>query len=401
MTNKTKYLTKAICSSLLIFSSSQALAEININGFASIRANYVDIESGFNPLPQVSANEQLTFKDESLFALQATADLSEGLTATIQMVAEGKNDFNIEARWAYLSYELDNQHTINVGKLVNPIFNQSQYQQVGYAHNFDRLPTAVYDDFEFATIEGMSLNSNFEVGDYTLMTALTYGNWQGEIRTDNFGMQPSEFTDIMSVNIALAGDWWKVFAGGFTADHNQESLDAEYAESNGSARSAAADAFGASEAELAIYDELFTFSGNKMQYLFTGFNVDYNNFLVDAEYVTYETKDTIDAANTSWYVALGYRFGNSTITVYHDDYSQDAVDPTSAGLTSIPLVLTAQFATEQEATRQFDGNGIVWRYDFHPRAALKVGAYSGSSIPASGLAAEDFTAYSIGVDTVF
>ena len=121
----------------------------------------------------------MTFKDESLFALQARANLGDGLSATIQLMAEGVNEFEAEAKWAYLTYELNDQHSVSAGRFANPIFFQSQYEKVGFAHNYSRLPKAVYIGFDFSTIEGIALDSSFLLGDYSLDTKLLYGNWQG------------------------------------------------------------------------------------------------------------------------------------------------------------------------------------------------------------------------------
>ncbi|MET1254712.1 hypothetical protein ABVT43_06225 [Aliikangiella sp. GXAS 311] len=96
-------------------------------------------------------------------------------------MSEGINDFEVEARWAYLSYELSDQHTLIAGKLVNPLFYQSEYEKVGYVHNFARLPKSVYFGFDFATIEGAAINSNFQLGEIDLATKVLYGSWRGEI----------------------------------------------------------------------------------------------------------------------------------------------------------------------------------------------------------------------------
>lgn len=102
-------------------------AEINISGFASVNGGKVisgtgvpqyDVEPTFlADYPIVSAYTQdFSMKPESLFGLQFTGNLSEGLFATAQIVARGANDYDAKFEWAYISYELNDSLTIQAGK---------------------------------------------------------------------------------------------------------------------------------------------------------------------------------------------------------------------------------------------------------------------------------------------
>ena len=123
-----KQLLKYSALPLAIF-SGHAFADINFNGFASIRATAADSDGGTSPFETLKGDGDISFKDESLFAIQASADLGEGLTATVQLMAEGINEFDVEARWAYLTYEINDTHRVSAGRVANPIFFQSQYRQ--------------------------------------------------------------------------------------------------------------------------------------------------------------------------------------------------------------------------------------------------------------------------------
>ena len=172
--NKNKF--KALLSTILITAAiSQAHAEVQINGFGSIRGGQMISTDGNKPLlPNLYNDDEFTFTDESLFALQFSSDLGEGLSATIQLMSEGKNNWDLEAKWAYMTYDFNEKHTIKAGRLSNPLFYNSEYESVGYAHNFARLPKSVYWGFDFSTIEGVSLDSNWELGDYYLTTKALY-----------------------------------------------------------------------------------------------------------------------------------------------------------------------------------------------------------------------------------
>jgi hypothetical protein len=100
-----------LCSLLL---SSTAYAEVNISGFASVVAGQVLEGSGVAEFdlgptfladyPLVGAyDEDISFKPDTLFGIQFSADLLEGLTATAQVVSRGADDFSASFEWAYLS----------------------------------------------------------------------------------------------------------------------------------------------------------------------------------------------------------------------------------------------------------------------------------------------------------
>lgn len=376
-----------------------ANAEINFNGFASIRATAADADGpNGTPFSTLKGNGDLSFKDESLFALQASSDLGEGLSATVQLLAEGSEDFDVSAEWAYLSYELNDTHKLSMGRFVNPIFYQSQYEKVGYAHNYSRLPRAVYVGFNFSTIEGIALDSSFEVGDYNLSTKLLYGNWDGALffnatgQDETFGLK-----DVISLNATLSGDWWNLFIGGFTTELEGGSLDgAIYNLFRGAAEATAA-AGGATADDVEAFRQSLLWDARDGVYWFAGFNAEYNNVIVEFEYADYVVKDSWDAQNKAFYAALGYRFDNVVVTLHYEENDQDTDFTFLNGVTNPTLNAIGQAYQQSQATK-FDAVGIDIRYDFHPSAAFKFGYVSGES---TNPGVDDYDVISAGVDVVF
>ena len=340
----------------------------------------------------------ISFKDESLFALQASANLGEGLSATVQLMAEGKNDFDVEAKWAYFSYDVDDSHRLSAGRFANPIFFQSQYEKVGYAHNFARLPKAVYIGFDFSTIEGMALDSTFFIEDYTLETKVLFGSWNGSTVVGATGTEESfGLKDTIALNATLSGDWWKVFAGGFLAELEGGSLDDLFALFAAQGINAAI-AAGATQSEVDALLTALASEGKDGIYWFAGFNIDYNNFIVDFEFADYKIDDSADAANEVWYAAVGYRFSDVVVTVHVEDYNQETDFGFLSSVSNPILNATGRGVQSAFGQREFDGYGATVRYDFHPSAALKVDYFSGEDTrPTVG----DYTVWSVGVDLVF
>ncbi|WP_102796314.1 porin [Bowmanella denitrificans] len=154
-------------------SATQAMADVNLSGFASINAGKVlsgdgapqyDIPPTFlADYPIVSAyEEEWSFKPETLFGLQVRADMGGGLSATAQVVARGADDFDAQFEWAYLSYELNDNWTLQAGKKRLPLFYYSDFYDVGFAYVWMRPPADTY---------------TWQIFNYTGINALYTGEW--------------------------------------------------------------------------------------------------------------------------------------------------------------------------------------------------------------------------------
>lgn len=390
---KLKYLSLITC----LLSSSYVYAEVTFNGFANIRAGQMFETEGNNPqIPNFYVNDDLNYKDESLFAIQTTADLGSNLSATIQLMSEGKNDFEVQAAWAYLAYKLNDSHTIKAGKMANPIFYQSEYENVGYAHNTAKLPKSVYWGFEFSTVEGISLDSSFNLGnDYTLKTKALFGSWSGDV----FESSSSEYyamnsKDIISLSAELNKDWWNVFGGYLTTKIESPDLDQRllYPLTNRGVLLS-----GATEEEINLFRDKIAFEG-KGEYWYTGTKMEYADFIFDAEYANYVISESSDAKNKVWYAALGYRFDQYVVTYSHEKYDQEVDYSFLEGVTNPVLLATGKALHNQLASRKMDMDVVSLRWDFHPSAAFKMDYFMGNDKRDNY---GDFKGFSLGVDLVF
>jgi len=90
--------------SALVIASSVSTAllsnELSLNGFASLtRGMTFDND-------QTYLDNDLSMKTDSKVGIQLDAVLKDGLSATMQFMAIGKDEFNAELEWGYISYEL-------------------------------------------------------------------------------------------------------------------------------------------------------------------------------------------------------------------------------------------------------------------------------------------------------
>lgn len=376
----------------------KSYAEVKLNGFASIRGTSVSTDGGLEPYPGY-VDGQLSFKSESLFALQAQSELGDGLTATVQLFSEGINDFEVEARWAYITYQINDTNRVSAGRFANPMFNQSEYEKVGYAHNFSRLPKSVYIGFDFSTVEGIAWDSQYSLGDYNLTTKILYGGFEGQ----SFSAVANNYVDlglenIVTANATFESDWWKVFGGVLMGKFDGATIDSSTIFPIAAGGIAFAQANGATNDQVTQFKQRISWDNKDAFYWFAGFSAEKYDWLYDFEYVEYSAEDSVDALNKSYFAAVGRRFDKFIATVHYEDYSQEENFDFLNGVNHPVLLATGKAMNTAFAAREFDGVGITLRYDFHPSAAFKIDYFKGSDTrPEVG----DYSLISFGVDLVF
>ena len=380
-------------------------AEINLNGFASIKAGLL-----FDDPKDLNANgvidtdeyaysgyitEDLSFKDNSLFALQASADLTEGLSATVQLMAEGRSDYEVDARWAYLSYQLSDNWNIQAGRIILPAFYKSEFEKVGYAHNYSILPRSVYTPLSFSNVEGIRFNHSNYFGDWSLNASLGYSNWQGDVSISGVSYGGT-LNNIVSGNFDLNRDWLTVFGGAFVTDVAFDSLDQAVTNPTVDALLGPAVQAGAlTAAELAETKQALSFSGDGL-YFYYGFDIDYNGWLATYEYAEYGIEDAGDSINEVYYFTFGRSFDEFVVTATTGEYKQPIDQSHITALNPIAQPVAAAIKANL-ANQNYTVNKVSVRYNFHPSAAFKFDLFSWDPLESG----EDLTGMSMGVDLVF
>ncbi|CAM2993871.1 hypothetical protein PAT01_07140 [Pseudoalteromonas atlantica] len=343
----------AICAAL---ASSYTSAEVRINGFASI----VGGKSLDSDQTLYGYDDDISFKNESKFALQLSADLQEKLTATAQIIARGEDDFDATFEWAYVTYEYSDELQLSAGKMRVPFYKYSDFLDVGYAYRWVRPPRSVYG-IPFSTYEGLSVVYNSQLGDWDSTLQGFYGAFDGDI--DVFGDSlPAELNNLGGVNWSVSYDWFSARAAYIVADTSISSDDSDLIQLidvlNTSGLTDTAN-------DLVTDEDETTFFG-------IGFSVDYDNFLFDAEYTQFEVEGSILAEQSQYYVSGGYRFDDVTVHVTYENNDDKHDSSRFNTLESIPLLNTTVNYALESMRAQSNVYTIGARYDFHPSAAFKI-----------------------------
>ena len=337
-------------------------AEVSISGFASFNAGKVF--SGSDPDPIFLADYPIvsTYGDdwevapETLFGLQFKADLIDGLSATAQMVARGADDFDVTMEWAYMSYKLDNNWTLQAGRKRLPLFYYSDFYDVGYAYVWMRAPENNYT-WEIFNYNGANVLYNNSFGDWSLSTNVYAGredDKENKLFTDFFeGGTPTRvvWKDILGGVASTSYEWFeaRVTYMQYTAELYQ---DGERLPTS----------FGGLESNNKFYGIALNFDFDSL-FVLTELN------RLDSE--DFSKMDTMMAT-------LGYRIDSIT-----------------------PYLAYSAFENERDNAEKHNTRSVGVRWDFHPSAAFKVQYDDVKDESELEPVAGDSHSITLGVDLVF
>jgi hypothetical protein len=381
-----KSLIAATLSTLL---AAPAYADLTINGFASIKAGMTldsdDTLYGYD--------DDLDFRNESLFAVQLSSDLGDKLSVTAQLMGRGAEDFDVGFEWAFLTYELTDNVRINAGRLRMPLYKYSDFRDVGYAYDWLRVPQGVYG-LGFDNIEGVSLYHTTQLGNFDSSLQLVAGAYDGEARISGADVN-AEIKNIVGVTWELGQDWYSFRAAYLIGKLSvgAEAVQLQPGVTFGDFFAGLSGAgFGALVNEIDINEEDGTFFG-------LGFTADKNDWLLVAEYTLVEVDNSFISDQKNFYVSIGHRFDSITPYISYEKEDNEAkTEIYTPYLTTLPAQLLMPVAgIVQSQAREATTYNLGLRYDFHPSAAFKV-QYSSEDNELADLR-QDVLAF--GVDVVF
>lgn len=348
---------------LLCLVSIPMQAEVNLSGFASINAGKVlngdgAPQFGVPPTfladyPIVSAyEEEWSFKPESLFGIQVSADLGNGLSAITQVVGRGANDYDPVFEWAYVSYDINENWTIQAGKKRLPLFYYSDFYDVGYAYVWMRAPADNYT-WQIFNYNGINAQYTTDVGNWSVRTNIYSGN---EDDTENkllgdffFRAKTREiWKDIIGGVINLSNDWLEV-----RLTHMQYTN------------------------ERYINDERTLWNGEDQRdgkFYGLAVNADFGNWFILSEASRLELDGTFDTKM----LTLGYRY--KTLT---------------------PFIAYSEFESEGTGGEEHNTTAVGLRWDFHDSAAFKVQFDKVKDNSFDFAVAGDSESLTFGIDLVF
>jgi hypothetical protein len=267
---------------------------------------------------------------ESLVGLQAKYQLTNKLSATVQAVSRASEHGKPEVDWAYLSYDIAPDTTIQAGRRRLPIYAYSDSVYVGYTLPWARVPQDIYG-WEVGAYNGVNIRHSRSFGDWAVTGTVFAGQ---ETTKDN-----TEQREIFYGH--RVDDDWKHILGGYLDVSN--------------------DVFGArliymqNSIDLSLYPEGEEPSfqrGTRQKIIGLSGSIDYGNWLVRAEANRF-MRPSLDYKSSSFTATVGYRIGKFTPMVGFSSYKEK---------------MTETYTATQNDNTRFAGV----RWDFRKNMDLKV-----------------------------
>lgn len=180
---------------LMTGSSCAALAEnitpnLKFNGFASAAVSVLNDDQGGEYIPDFygypGISETANAGLESLIGLQFDYKVNDQVNVVAQLVAQGRNNYDVNAEWAYIGYQINDQLRLRGGRFGLPTFMYSDTIHVGQSYPWARLPVEAYEGVPVTNFNGVDLLYRQPVGDWNLDAQFLLGSSSTDIfRIDN------------------------------------------------------------------------------------------------------------------------------------------------------------------------------------------------------------------------
>ncbi|MEJ5990820.1 hypothetical protein WG902_12535 [Ramlibacter sp. PS3R-8] len=279
-------------------------------------------------------DEKWSAEPESRLGVQGTVRVNPQLSFTAQVVARAVHDPLAELEWAYMTIAPAPGWTLQLGRKRVPLFFYSDFQDVGFAYPWVRVPPDVYG-WDVVNYNGANLTYNASVSGWALRSSAFAGsensrkNGYSRILYDE--PKDVKWSGIAGADLEFAKDWFTgrvvYMRSGFQQIDRQTGM--ADVQING-----------------AIRDHHQAYGGSV--------NIDYGNFLLRSEVSVFDRSRYAYKA-TSWFVSGGYRFGNFTPMLTLSDYKE-----------------TSRFPLADYEPARWSTVAASLRYDLGASSALKV-----------------------------
>ncbi len=291
----------------------------------------------------VYQQNKFSFAKESLLGLQGKYQFSDKLSGTLQAVSHASRDGKLDVDWAYLSYDVTPELTVQAGRRRLPIYAYSDSVYVGYTLPWVRVPQDIYG-WEVGAYNGANVSYTTSLGDWAVRANLFAGQ---ESTKDNIEMRNIYYGHKVD-------DAWRHILGGYLDLSN--------------------DIFGARliymqnsiDTKLYVPDTDPEYSiGVRQRIIGLSGSIDYQNWMVRAEANTFQ-RPALDFTSRSFTATIGYRWGKFTPLVGYSSYKEKITEAYTAAQidTTRFAALRWDFRKNMDLKIQFDKVIDRSAYDF-------------------------------------
>jgi hypothetical protein len=296
---------------------------LRINGFLSAGVAQNDGDQVEDSFYGVSDNYSTAVVNK--LGVQMTFQVSEDFSATAQLVSKGTKDYNVEAEWAYLTYQATNSLRFNIGRQRLPYYLLSEYLDVGYALPWVLPPIELYN-IPLSATDGISALYDFSAGPVNF-TWQTYAGMNS-----GFSEQlDADFRSNQSWGSNIVAEWGALTmrvgysAARLTASPVEGGSGDQLISAIETAQNELVPALAGLGVSVAPGQEwLGTLEDLNTDYISFGFMYDDGNLLVLGEIANLSVDDTVQPVGDAGYLTVGYRFGKWMPHITYAKFQTDA-----------------------------------------------------------------------------
>ncbi len=372
-------------STCLLFITQGAMADtedFNFAGFASfVYAKTITDDEGelLGPTSDISRDGES--RDFNKLGFRMHKYLGDDLSFTTQVVAYGYDDYEPDFDWAYLSYNINPNVKVDLGRIRMPIFQYSDYLDTGYAYQWISPPYAVYNKSFLKSLEGAKITYLSNIGDWSSEFSAYVGEASetidiGEDRSDQLKFNMEDTSGI---------SW--------TVDNEFISLRASYGQREIKAvnmgESIAGLNYLISQLESDINVDLSSvvediWLDDKATFFSIGamFDIDKTFVLTELIHTDYDTNILVDETER-FYITVGQRLpGKVTLSLTYGELDSknskeikenfdDLVNPYIGGAYDADIQYLSGAMEAAEEGEEIEEYTLSARWDFHKNAAMK------------------------------
>jgi len=196
--------------------SAMAVSDFKVNGFANAGFTWTDTDETY-----LFTTKDGSFSEASFFGLQMRFAPSTDVPITFvtQLLAKGRSGWNVDADWAFVNWKVNDDFSINVGKVKLPIFLISEAYDVGITYPWIAPPEEIYGfaNVPFTSITGLSLDYNHYFDETWINAKFYMGKDTAEIPALGAKV-PVEVQQMFGAVFSVGGENWELRASTAVVD---------------------------------------------------------------------------------------------------------------------------------------------------------------------------------------
>ncbi|MGL4410427.1 MAG: porin [Zoogloea sp.] len=381
--------------SLAAAAQESPLPESNfkLSGFATLGLTYND-NSDKGAITNFSqknpANKGWSGNLDTVGGLQMEWRPAVNTSLVVQGVARAGNDFDPELRMGYLRQQFENDLAIRLGRIRNPLYQDSDVTEIGYAYLMVRPPLPLYGIANnINSVDGADVQWRHAIGNIAFLVQAYMG--QSDYKHRFYNLTPVSEADAklrgmsgLSFSASLpnvTARFSRTWVDSYTLRSSEISqLNSGLSQLAGGVRALAGFLPGASEKAAQI--ESFTNPyDNRPIYTSLGFDASIGQWRLLGEWTVFDSRSSMVGKYNGSQLTLGRSFGDWTpyISYARQKRSSTSVDTSAFSATGLSPALDGNLANMQAALNQaaqysdlsMRSVSVGVRYDLRDGMALK------------------------------